>query len=145
MPHLTDTAIKRAKPRDRTFKTYDSKGLYLEITPKGSKRWRFRYRFGGKEKLLSVGIYPTVSLRAARKARDEARELLRDGIDPSERRKLEKLVQADAAERSFLALCESWRTKVEPKLSESSMGNGLETGRDRSRTRPGYSWSARHL
>ena len=70
---LTDVAIRRAKPREKTFKVFDSGGLYLEITPPGGRWWRWKYRFGGKEKRLSFGVYPDVSLKSARDKRDAAR------------------------------------------------------------------------
>ena len=73
---LTDTAIRKAKPRDKPRKIYDSRGLYLEIAPRGTKAWRFKYRFAEKEKRISMGIYPEVSLKLARRRRDEARKLL---------------------------------------------------------------------
>jgi len=67
---LTDAAIRSAKPGDKLQKLPDSDGLYLEITPTGSRGWRYRYRFDGKEKLISLGVYPTVSLKEARQRRD---------------------------------------------------------------------------
>jgi len=70
---LTDTAIKKAKPEAKQRKLYDERGLFLLISPKGGKWWRFKYLFGGKEKLLSLGTYPDVSLKDARERRDEAR------------------------------------------------------------------------
>ncbi len=75
---LTDTKIRNAKPGERLRKLYDGEGLYLEITPSGSRRWRFRYRrpVTGKENRLSFGLYPGVSLKEARSKRDEARKLL---------------------------------------------------------------------
>ena len=79
---LTVTAIRKAKPRVKPRKLYDSRGLYLEIAPRGTKAWRFKYRFAGKEKRISMGIYPEVSLKLARRRRDEARKLLARDIDP---------------------------------------------------------------
>ena len=73
---LTVTAIRKAKPREKPRKLYDSRGLYLEIAPRGTKAWRFKYRFAGREKRISMGIYPEVSLKLARQRRDEARKLL---------------------------------------------------------------------
>ncbi len=74
---LTDTAIRKAKPRDKPRKLYDSRGLYLEIAPRGTKAWRFKYRFADKEKRISMGIYPEISLKLARRRRDEARKASR--------------------------------------------------------------------
>ena len=88
---LTDTAIRNAKPGGKLVKLSDGGGLYLMIQPHGTKLWRLAYRFSGKQKLLAFGIYPTVTLAEARARRDAAKQLLVDGIDPSVRRKLEKL------------------------------------------------------
>lgn len=79
---LTDLKIKNAKPRDKAYKLADEKGLYLYLTPNGSKAWRLKYRFLGKEKTLSIGLYPDVELKDARNARDNARKQLADKIDP---------------------------------------------------------------
>src|SRR5260221_3632519 len=87
---LTDTTIRKAKPGDKPLKLFDARGLFVLISPRGGKWWRFRYRFGGKYKSLSMGVYPDVSLAKARERRDEARKLLAEGIDPSENRKAMK-------------------------------------------------------
>ena len=79
---LTATAIRKAKPREKPRKLYDSRGLYLEIAPRGTKAWRFKYRFAGKEKRISMGIYPDVSLKLARRRRDEARQASGPGHRP---------------------------------------------------------------
>lgn len=104
---LTDTKIKQAKVTDRPYKLYDAEGLYIEIAPTGSKRWRWRYRWNGKEKLLGFGLYPEVSLKLARERRTAAKELLAIGVDPSQARKEEK-VEARAAENAFAAMAEEW-------------------------------------
>jgi len=70
---LTDTKVKNAKPGPKTIRLFDEKGLYLEVSPSGGKWWRFKYRFNGKEKRLSLGVYPDVTLKAARDRRDAAR------------------------------------------------------------------------
>ncbi|MBD3666179.1 tyrosine-type recombinase/integrase [Sulfitobacter aestuariivivens] len=80
---LTDTAIRNTQPRVKPFKISDSHGLYLLVNPRGSRLWRFKYRYNGREKLLSLGSYPLVGLKHAREKRDEARLLLTDGYDPS--------------------------------------------------------------
>lgn len=107
---LTDTTIRKTKPRDKTFKLYDGKGLYLEITPKGAKRWRFKFRRPGtgKESRLSMGVYPEVTLKEARQRRDEARKQLDAGIDPGQARRAEKVERRIAAANSFQAVADEW-------------------------------------
>lgn len=84
---LTDTSIKNTKPNGKTQKLFDGNGLYLEVTSTGSRRWRFKYRYLGKEKLLSLGLYPEISLKVACERRDELRRQVAEGIDPSQIRK----------------------------------------------------------
>src|ERR1700679_125025 len=83
---LTDVIVRNAKPTGRTCKLSDERGLYLEVSPTGSKWWRLKYRFDGKEKRLALGVYPDVGLKDARERRDSARKLLSNGVDPSENR-----------------------------------------------------------
>lgn len=90
---LTDKKIKASKPAEKIYKVYDSDGLYIEVPPSGKKRWRFKYRFGGKEKRISLGVYPDVSLLDARSKRDDARRQLLDGQDPSTRRRVKQSQQ----------------------------------------------------
>ena len=108
---LTALQIKAAEPRDKLYRLADGNGLYLEIPPKGAKRWRFRYRYAGREKMLSLGTYPEVSLKAARRKLDDARALLAEGKDPSAVRQLEKRAAREAAEGTFAAAAESWRDR----------------------------------
>lgn len=97
---LTDTEIKSAKPREKEYKIFDGGGLYMTITPDGGKRWRLKFIFDGKEKRLSLGIYPDIDLRTAREKRDELRKLIANGIDPSEQRKEHKAtIEAKAIEK----------------------------------------------
>jgi len=105
---LTNAAIKAAKPKDKPTRLFDEKGLYLEVSPAGGKWWRFKYRFDGKEKRLSMGVYPDVSLKGARERRDEARRLLADGIDPSEHRKALRTARVDMAANSFEVVAREW-------------------------------------
>lgn len=79
---LTDPACKNAKPKEKPFKLADDKGLFLLVNPNGSKYFRLKYRFDGKEKMLALGVYPETSLRQARDKRSDAREKLAAGIDP---------------------------------------------------------------
>ena len=87
---LTNLTIQAAKPTDKALKLFDGKGLYLLVSPNGSKGWRFKYRLQSKEKLLSLGTYPEVSLADARERLEECRKLVAKGIDPSEFRKLNR-------------------------------------------------------
>jgi integrase len=105
---LTDTAIKNSKPQAKPVKLSDEKGLYLLVNPNGSKWWRLNYRFGGKRKTLSMGVYPSVSLKLARERREEARTLLASGADPGAQRKAEKLANAEAGSNTFEALGLEW-------------------------------------
>jgi integrase len=116
---LTDTVIRNAKPGGKTAKLFDERGLYLEISPNGGKWWRLKYRFDGKEKRLSLGVYPDVALKMARERRDEARKLLANGIDPSENRKAQKSARADRAANSFEAVAREWFAKYSPNWAAS--------------------------
>jgi len=93
---------------------FDTNGLYLEIAPAGGKWWRLKYYFGGKEKRLSLGVYPHVGLKKARDRRDEARRLVADGIDPGEHRKAIKEMRADRAQNSLEAVAREWFSKYSP-------------------------------
>ncbi len=114
---LSNTAIRNAKSGEKIRKLFDGGGLYLEVTPRGGKWWRLKYRFEGKEKRLSLGVYPDVTLKDARARRDEARRLLVNGVDPSEQRKAEKAAKADEAANSFEALAREWFAKNSPQWS----------------------------
>jgi integrase len=108
MPPLSETRIKSAKPHEeRQYKLYDERGLYLLVTPDGGRWWRFKYRLGGREKGISLGTYPDVSLKRAREKRDEARRLVADGINPSDQRRTAKDAQAD----TFKGIAEEWIPK----------------------------------
>lgn len=116
---LTDTAAKNAKPKAKPYKLGDSGGLFLLVATNGGRWWRLKYRFDGKEKLLSVGIYPEVSLKQARDRRDEARRLLAEGIDPGEHRKVTKVAQSDADPNTFEAVALEWITKLQSTWTEN--------------------------
>lgn len=105
---LTATKIKNAKPGPKTQRMFDGLGLYLEVSPKGGKWWRFKYRFAGKEKRLSLGVFPEVSLKEARDRRDAARRLLTEDIDPSEYRQAHKDELKDSAVNSFESVAREW-------------------------------------
>jgi integrase len=101
---LSDTVIRSAKKADAARKLADEKGLYLLLTPTGGKLWKLKYRFGGKEKKLSFGSYPEVSLREARQRRDHARSLLAAGIDPGAVKRAEVEAQEESSRNTFGAL-----------------------------------------
>ncbi|MXS82139.1 phage integrase central domain-containing protein [Nitrosomonas oligotropha] len=105
---LTDSIIKAAKPKDKRFNLTDGKGLVLFVQPNGQKEWRMRYYFHDKENMLSLGFYPTVSLAAARLEHTRFKQLLAQGIDPSESRKEQKRQAAIAAENSFESVARQW-------------------------------------
>ncbi|MEP6899211.1 MAG: integrase arm-type DNA-binding domain-containing protein, partial [Rhodanobacter sp.] len=109
---LKDIKFRQLKPTDRTQKVFDGGGLFLEVRPTGSKYWRLKFRIGGKEKSLSFGVYPEVSLAEARKRRDAARALLRDGVDPSQERKQQKRQAKLEADNSFESIAEKWLGKM---------------------------------
>ncbi len=109
---LNDRVLRTSKPRERLYKLADGGGLYVEVPPSGALRWRWKYRFGGKEKRLSFGVFPEVGLKAARELRDAARRQLAAGIDPGEARKAGKAAQAGA--ESFEAVAREWHARFAP-------------------------------
>jgi integrase len=114
---LTDIIAKNAKPQKTQFKLFDEKGLFLLITPNGSKYWRMKYRFDGKEKLLSFGTYPETSLKEARNKRDAARKQIQEGFDPSQEKKLAKLTRLINSENSFENVAREWHEKQNQRLT----------------------------
>lgn len=105
---LTDPIIKAAKPQDKPYSLADGEGLAVYIQPTGAKWWRYRYRFASKAKMVSLGVYPDVTLKGARTERDRLQTLLKQGIDPSQNRQEEKLFAKIAAENSFEAVARRW-------------------------------------
>ena len=101
---LTDARIRSLKPREKPYKVFDTRGLYFLIYPDGRRGWRFKYRYGGREKLLSMGSYPDTSLKLAREKRDEARSVLATKTDPSAKRQAEKRAQLE----TFEAVAREW-------------------------------------
>ena len=116
---LTDLAIRRAKPGNKSRKIFDGRGLYLEVTPRGGKYWRLKYRFGGKEKRLSLGVYPDVSLKEARRRCEDARRLLAREINPSEHRQALKAARQQQVSNSFEAVAREWFSKLAPNWADS--------------------------
>lgn len=113
---LTATAVRNAKPRDRTYRLADGGGLYLEVTPSGGKYWRLKYRFHGKEKRLAIGVYGSkdgeVSLAQARDERDKAKKLLAQGSDPSTVKRIAKLEGKAGVANTFRAVATEWLEEV---------------------------------
>ncbi|VXC59825.1 Integrase [Burkholderia sp. 8Y] len=116
---LTDLKIRNTKATDKQQKLFDERGLYLLITPAGGKWWRLKYRFGGKEKSLSMGVFPDVTLKEARERRDAARKLLANGVDPGIERKVQRAGAAQRAANSFEAVAREWFAKYEPGWAKS--------------------------
>ncbi|WP_244746211.1 tyrosine-type recombinase/integrase [Paraburkholderia terricola] len=116
---LTDVAIRAAKPADKPLRLFDADGLYLEVAPAGGKWWRFKYRFGGKEKRISLGVYPDVGLRDARERRDGARKLLANGVDPGVARKVQKAATVERSANSFEAVAREWFARYSPGWAKS--------------------------
>ena len=114
---LTDLQARKAAPREKAYKLSDSGGLYLYVTPTGSKSWRQKYRFAGKEKLLSHGTYPTVSLAKAREERDRARLLLREHRDPVIEERKRKMAAHAAAGATFEKIARQWHANETPRWS----------------------------
>lgn len=105
---LTDAAIRKAKPEAKTRRLFDGGGLYLEISPRGGKWWRLKYRHATKEKRLSLGVYPDTGLAEARDKRSAARKLLAAGVDPSEQRKAERAAGIERSANSFEVVAREW-------------------------------------
>jgi integrase len=112
---LTDIGIKNAKPKEKDYKLTDGDGLYLMVTTGGGKRWRFKYRFDGKEKLLALGTYPDISLSEARNRRHEARNLVANGVDPSVEKKAAKDAKAELQANSFEVIAREWHKHMQGK------------------------------
>ncbi len=117
---LTDTKLRTMKPAAKLYRVADGAGLCIEVQPNGSKLWRFRYRFNGVAKMLSVGAYPNCSLQKARKQRDVLRTQLDSGIDPSMQRKTEKVAGRDAAANSFEVVAREWLAKQQQSTAATT-------------------------
>lgn len=114
---LTHSQIANAQPASRDYKLFDSKGLFLIVSPAGGKSWRFKYRFGERERLLTLGKFPELGLVAAREVRIKAAELLAQGKNPAIEKKKVKLQRRAAAEATFRKLGEEWLADMEPTWS----------------------------
>src|SRR5438445_2395386 len=103
--------IRNAKPTGKLYRLFDGRGLYLEVSASGGRWWRLKYRFAGKEKRLSLGVFPDVGLKDARERRDAARQLLARGIDPSVERKVQKAASVEREANSFETVAREWFAK----------------------------------
>lgn len=110
---LTEVFIRAQKPAEKAIKHFDGGGLFLEVTPKGGRYWRLKYRFGGKEKLLALGVYPEVSLKDARAKRDDAKRQIATGIDPGDVKKAQKTSLLEGGDNSFEAIAREWFSRNE--------------------------------
>ena len=124
---LTDIKVRTAKPTDKQYKLTDGNGMHLLVHPNGSRYWRLQYRFGGKQKMLALGVYPDVSLADARSRRDDARKLLANGIDPGDKKKNDKVEQEEA--RTFEELAVEWHA-TNKKWSEEHSRRVLKSLED---------------
>jgi integrase len=122
---LTDVEIRNAKPDAKPRKLADEKGLFLLVSPSGSKLWRLKYRFAGREKLLALGAYPEVSLKDARGRRDDARATLREDRDPSAERKAVKQRQALEVQNAFKPIALDFIEKMGRRWSERHRANAI--------------------
>ncbi len=108
---LSDAKLRTLKPREKLYRVADAGGLCVEVTPQGSKLWRLRYRIHGRPKMISLGAYPETGLAAARAARDAAKALVRDQVDPSAVRRERRLAAAEASLNTFEAVASEWLEK----------------------------------
>lgn len=116
---LTDTSIRKTKATEKPIKMFDGGGLFLLISPKGGKGWRLKYRYAGKEKLISLGTYPTVTLAEARDKRQDAKKLLAEGIDPSVARKSNQLEFEATQANTFERVATEWHEQ-QTNLADST-------------------------
>ena len=117
MPALSEAKIRASRPKERAYKVFDERGLFMLVTPTGGRLWRFRYRLGGVEKLLTLGAYPDVPLKRAREKREDARKLVADGIDPSAKRQAERATQVE----TFEAIAKEWLELQRKSLAVETM------------------------
>lgn len=118
--------IRRAKPEAKAYTLGDGQGLSLLIEPNGSKSWRFRYRYAGKPKMISLGVYPTITLADARSRRDDARKLVAEGKNPSEVRKEQKIALQTESESAFEKIATEWHQMKSVKWSEGYAADIIE-------------------
>lgn len=122
---LTAVAIKNAKPGEKPYKLTDGGGMFLLVDPKGGKYWRLNYRFAGKQKTLAFGIFPEVTLDVARRAREAAREQLKEGIDPGMKRKVDKLTAVQRAANTFEEVAREWHREFKSTWTDHTAEKNL--------------------
>lgn len=105
---LNDIQLKNLHPQEKIYRVFDGQGLYIEVNPNGSKYWRLKYRIHNKERRLALGVYPEVSLKEARRKKDEARKLIADHIDPSKEKKRKKVISLEREANTFEAIAREW-------------------------------------
>lgn len=125
MSALTDAKIRNAKPAAKAFRLFDGRGLYLEVSPNGGRWWRWKYREGGKEKRLSLGTWPDVTLKAARDRCEDVRRQLAAGTDPASARKADKIAKREAAATTFEAIAREWHERHSEGLADTYTGRVL--------------------
>ena len=108
---LTELQCKNFQPQDKSYKKFDSGGMFLLIKPNGNKYWHLKYKYAGKEKLMSLGVYPGVSLKEARKKRDELKLKISENIDPVQEKKLAKNELKENVENTFENIALEWHEK----------------------------------
>jgi integrase len=119
---LTDVTIRAAKPKEKAYKLFDERGLFLLVKPNGARLWRFKYSHGGREKLISLGDYQDVTLKRARDKRDEARRLLADGVDPSAQRQEQRAALGD----TLTGIAEEFFERQAKKLAATTVDKDLQ-------------------
>ena len=119
---LSHTQISHAKPRDKLYRLFDGEGLFIEITPHGSKRWRVKYHFQGRERRLSLGLFPEVSLAKARERLANVRSQVREGRDPALARQAAETLAVLDTQQTFEGIAREWYAKFSPAWAESHGG-----------------------
>ena len=120
---LSDAKIRSLKPKEKAYKVYDERGLYMVVNPNGSRWWRFKYKYDGRERGISLGVHPDVTLQYAREQLQEARQLLARGIDPSAQRRTVKIARAD----TFKVIAEDWLEMQAETLAPITMSKARWT------------------
>jgi hypothetical protein len=119
---LTRLEVENARPKDKPYRLFDGRGMYLEISPSGGRYWRLKYRFEGRENRISLGVYPDVGIKEARERCDEARRKLANGVDPSAHRKLDKVMANEKAVNTFEAIAREWFAMHSKRWAQSHSG-----------------------